>query len=70
MESAVSNVGAGFTDDQVNELTLRHFENLQVRLLQSVALVLLPSAVSCLSVRLQYVAIFLIDFYHFIAGCD
>jgi len=30
MESAVSSVGTGITDDQVNELTLRHFENLQV----------------------------------------
>jgi len=30
MEAAVSNVGSVFTDDQVNELTLAHFENLQV----------------------------------------
>ena len=30
MEAAVSNVGSRFTDDHVNELTLRHFENLQV----------------------------------------
>ena len=30
MEAAVSNVGSMFTDDQVNNLTLTHFENLQV----------------------------------------
>jgi len=30
MEAAVSNVGSVFTDDQVNQLTLTHFENLQV----------------------------------------
>jgi len=30
METAVNNVGSTFTDDHINELTLRHFENLQV----------------------------------------
>ena len=30
MEAAVSNVGSVVTDDQVNVLTLTHFENLQV----------------------------------------
>ena len=30
MESAVNSVGSAFTDDQVNELTLAHFEHLQV----------------------------------------
>jgi len=71
MESAVSNVGSSFTDDQVNELTLRHFENLQVYSLSHLILAIMiiiiiisqifychSHIVSCLSVCLQYIVIF------------